>query len=215
MKPSLILIILSVAVSTSVAQEAKHSTFTPKQIAEHLGLLGGNWIVSFDEKQFCGFVLTETSEGGVTEKKYYWSSESSKNHQFFFKHDIEKELQRSTLHRVKFSSVQEGDWTAGKDSAARWKTSGGSGMTYNANLPSGGGSRTQFRNNSVKIKPDLPELLYSWNSEETKRAFKLEILFTEDTAKAEQGGADQPAIAPESKSEGKEKPRLESEGRSQ
>ena len=33
--------------------------------------------------------------------------------------------------------------------------------------------------------------------------------------KAQQGGADQPATAPESKSEGNEKPKLESEGRSQ
>ena len=184
------IIIFFLAVSFIHADEkkrAEHSTFTPKQLAEHLGLLGGNWTVSFDEKLFCGFIITETSNDGVVTKKYFWSSDASQNHQFYFMHHIESKDRRGDSHNVSFSSVQEGEWKSeDEDNRSRWKISGGSGTGYNTMLPSGGGSRTKFRNNSVKISPESPELLYSWTSTETKRAFLLEIVFTKSTKKAEQ-----------------------------
>ena len=55
----------------------------------------------------------------------------------------------------------------------------------------------------VDLTPDNP-----WDNKEELRLTPLK-------KQAEQVGADQPATAPESKSEGNEKPKLESEGRSQ
>ena len=49
----------------------------------------------------------------------------------------------------------------------------------------------------------------------TKVDRSLETLLFPKPAKSEQGGAEQPATAPESKSEGEKKPKPESEGRSQ
>ena len=218
MKPiSLIAFFLTIASSyADDRQRAEHSTFTPEQLAEHLGLTGGNWTVSFDEKLFCGFIVTETSDDGALTKKYFWSSDASQNHQFHFMHHVENKDGRGDSHKVSFSSVQEGEWKSeGENDRSRWKVSGGSGTGYNTVLPSGGGSRTRFRNNSVKITPESPELLYSWSSTETKRAFLLEIVFAQNPKKAEQDGADQPATAPESRRKGDSEPQPEAAGRSQ
>jgi hypothetical protein len=200
MKLSFLLITLAIAVSTGSAQQATHTTFTPEQLAKHLGLAGGNWSVSFGEKLYCGFIVTEISRDGDISKTYDWSSDSSKNHKFHFMHHIESTDSRrgNASHEVEFSSVQEGEWEQdGKNDSARWKVSGGGGMGYITQLPSNVGIRQNFRSNGVKIKPDSPEIMYSWTSEETKREFRVEVIFTKDTAEAEkqQGGTAQPATA--------------------
>jgi len=176
----------------TVAQNAKYAGFTNKQIAEHLGLSGGNWLVSFDQKLFCGFVITDTSKNGVETKKYIWSSEASKEHKFDFIHDVEHRTNSSLdIHEIKFSSFQRGDWNVDEGNEnAKWQVSGGSGLTYNSHLPNDAESIRRVRNNQVEIKPELLEELFSWSSKETKRAFSLDIVFTSDTEKFEADSSD-------------------------
>ncbi len=167
-------------------QHAEHAPFTPEQIAEHLGLAGGNWTVSFDEKLYCGFIISETSDDGILTKEYYWSSDASQNHQFHFMHHIESKNQRSESHSVSFSSLQEGEWQPSSESkTSKSKISFGKGIRYKTTLPNGGASTAQYRDNSVKITPEAPEILYRWESQKTKRTFSLEIIFTKNTSKAE------------------------------
>lgn len=174
-------------------KRAEHSDFTLEQLAEHLGLTGGNWTVSFDEKLFCGFVITETSDDGTATKKHFWSVDASKSHQFRYMHHIaepedEREnRRRGDLHKLSWWSLQEGEWQPSDESGVSKKeqSSGGSGLTYQVELPSFAG-RTVYRNSSLGITPESPELLYSWSSTETERTFMLEVIFTRDTEKAEQ-----------------------------
>lgn len=174
-------------------ERAEHSDFTPEQLAAHLGLTGGNWTVSFEEELFCGFVITETSDDGTPTKKHFWSHDASKSHRFRYMHHMAERdgegggRRGFDLHKLSWWSLQEGEWQPRDEGGVSKKedSSGGSGFTYQVELPSFAG-RTSYRNSSLDIRPESPELLFGWSSTETRRTFMLEVIFTKNTEKAEQ-----------------------------
>ena len=182
------------SVGAGNTQEAKHSSFTIHQIAEHLGLGGGNWEASFDEKCFIGFIITETSSDGVSTKSYYWSVKASKKHEFHFMHHVTSSTSPDEHHNTTLSSTQIGEWT--EEGSTGIRISGGGGVTCDTNLPSLGKREQRIMQNNFRPKIDEPTLLYSGSSDQTKQAIQLDVIFVVDKKEAEAAGAAQPATKP-------------------
>jgi len=191
-------------VGVGSTQEAKHSSFTIDQIAEHLGLGGGNWEASFDEKCFLGFIITETSSDGVSTKKYYWSLEASKKHEFHFMHHVASSTSGDEHHNITLSSTQIGEWTEKGSTGIR--ISGGGGFICDTNLPSLGKREQRIMQNNFRPKIDEPTLLYSWTSDQTKQAIQVDVIFVVDKKEPEALGAGQPATKPADKPAVKDQP---------
>ena len=193
---------------------AKHSQFSADQLVEYLELIGGNWDAEFDEDCYVAFVFSSTAKDGKAEKDYYWSTDPSKHHKILFMHDISGEVQRGrqVIHRMRMHTTQIGVWKE-LVNGVRTKSTIGGGHTRNEIVPDSGSSRYAIKDLQFTIGD--PVQIYTWKCADSLSRFTVELLFATNKNKAEQDGADQPATAPESKSEGKEKPKPEAEGRSQ
>lgn len=161
---------------------AIHSAFTLEQIADHLGLKGGNWTVEFGESCFLGFMITETGSEGIVKRKIFWSAKTAKAHEFHFLHHISSSSGTEHTHELKFSSEQLDEWK--EEGAVRWKVSSGSGLTYTVSLPQTG--EQQEMDGDMHLKINEPMLLFSWGGTETQRAFGLHVLAARAKEEAEE-----------------------------
>lgn len=172
--------------------QADYSAFTAEQLAQYLGLQGGNWAVEFDEELFCGFVITETTEGGEVTKKYHWSRNASKNHEVHLIHEIEGSDDTFEIHKISCTSSQKGEWKpidpTDPSKGKVYRGGGWSSKYYQFMLPIYD-NREQSTAGSVGVTPESPNRLYKWTSKKTKQALIVEIVFAKDTEKVEQAGA--------------------------
>ena len=167
-----------IATTSTYAEPAKHSGFTIQQIAEHLGLKGGNWSVKFNEKCYAGFIITDITAAGEKKQFTYWSKDAAFQHEFHFMEHVQDDGTRNDkFHEIDFSSRQIGEPEVEQIGIGELTTqfSFGIGMTYSMLLPRSGMHAHQT--NDVEAKIGEPTMLYEFTTTGSKREFRLEIIF--------------------------------------
>ena len=77
---------------------AQYSPLTPAQVAERDEVSGGNWVVSFEDQRYLGFVVVESPDGKKQTRRFFWSPEPSNEHRFHYDHHTQ-----GGQHQISFS----------------------------------------------------------------------------------------------------------------
>ena len=156
---------------------ATYSPLTAAQIGSRKEVSGGNWTVSFEEELYLGFAV-QTSKDGKSSQQFYWSAKPSRSHKFHYDHQ-----EKGGDHEVTFSPA--GDGPSGITSRFSDPP-----ISINQTLQisdleirtAGGRIGRLVRGRQVRG----PDTLYSMRGLGSEPVFILRIVFTNDTAAAEQ-----------------------------
>ena len=156
---------------------ATYSPLTAAQIGSRKEVSGGNWTVSFEEELYLGFAV-QTSKDGKSSQQFYWSAKPSRSHKFHYDHQ-----EKGGDHEVTFSPA--GDGPSGITSRFSDPPISINQILQISDLeirPAGGRIGRLVRGRQVRG----PDTLYSMRGLGSEPVFILRIVFTNDTAAAEQ-----------------------------
>jgi hypothetical protein len=156
---------------------ATYSPLTAAQIGSRKEVSGGNWTVSFEEELYLGFAV-QTSKDGKSSQQFYWSAKPSRSHKFHYDHQ-----EKGGDHEVTFSPAGDGSSGITSRFSDPPVSSSQSMLESDREIrPAGGRIGRLVRGRQVRG----PDTLYSMRGLGSEPVFILRIVFTNDTAAAEQ-----------------------------
>jgi len=173
--PAILFLTLTIP-TTAEKISTERQPFTTDQIAEHLGIKGGNYPAKFKIPCYCGFKIIDNTQD-VPVSTTFWSENKSDTHIFTFKHSTTtndyKRFTR-TNHDVSFGSTQ----TLQNNLAApepNFRINAKS-LTYNFGTQTNG---IQLHLSPNILKIDKLQPLYTWKTHDGKIIFQLSVIFSQ------------------------------------